>query len=101
MRGGQTSGAIWVRGIRTSDDLVLTVSDNGSGPPAERLSDLEMGIGLGSTCERLERMYPGRRTLSMSKLAEGGTEIRIELPLQSAETLPMSQSHEFTSSAHR
>lgn len=101
MRGGQASGAIWVRGIRASDELVLTVSDNGSGPPAERLSDLEMGIGLGSTCERLERMYPGRRTLSMSKLAEGGTEIRIELPLQWAETQPVSQSHEFTSSAHR
>jgi LytS/YehU family sensor histidine kinase len=101
MRGGQASGAIWVRGIRASDQLILTVSDNGSGPPAERLADLEMGIGLGSTCERLERMYPGRRTLSMSKLAEGGTEIRIELPLQWGETQPVSQSHEFTSSAHR
>ena len=101
MRGGQSSGAIWVRGIRASDELVLTVSDNGSGPPAERLSDLEMGIGLGSTCERLERMFPGRRTLSMSKLAEGGTEIRIELPLQWAETQTASQSHEFSSSAHR
>ena len=101
LRGGQTSGAIWVRAIRESDNLVLTVSDNGSGPPAERLADLEMGIGLGSTCERLERMFPGRHTISMRKLTEGGTEIRIVLPLQWADTSVASRSHEFTSSAHR
>lgn len=103
LRGGQASGAIWVRAVREAGELVLTVSDNGSGPPAERLSDLEMGIGLGSTCERLERMFPGRHALSMKKLTEGGTEIRIILPLQWSDApAPItSQPHEFTPSAHR
>jgi two-component system, LytTR family, sensor kinase len=101
LRGGQSSGAIWVRAARQSNELVLTVSDNGSGPPAERLADLEMGIGLGSTCQRLERMFPGRHSISMRKLNEGGTEIRIVLPLEWGEPLIASQVHEFASSADR
>jgi hypothetical protein len=101
LRSVQSSGAIWIRGVRQNDELVLTVSDNGSGPPAERLNELELGIGLGSTCERLERMYPGRHALSMSKLPEGGTEIRITLPLAFEQPPQEKQPHELTSIAHR
>ena len=101
LRGGQAAGAVWVRAIRDSNDLVVTVSDNGSGPPAERLADLDMGIGLGSTCERLERLFPGRHTISMRKLTEGGTEIRIVLPLQWADNSAASQPDEIASSTYR
>jgi len=101
LRGGQAAGAVWVRAIRDSNDLVVTVSDNGSGPPAERLADLDMGIGLGSTCERLERLFPGRHTISMRKLTEGGTEIRIVLPLQWADNPAASQPDEIASSTYR
>jgi two-component system, LytTR family, sensor kinase len=101
LRGGQRSGAIWVRAAREAQNLVLTVSDNGSGPPAERLADLEMGIGLGSTCDRLNRMFPGRHSVSMKRLDEGGTEVRIELPLQWAEFPVSSEQHEHAQSAHR
>jgi two-component system, LytTR family, sensor kinase len=101
LRGVQLAGAIWIRGVRQLDQLVMTVRDNGSGPPAERLNELEMGIGLGSTSERLERMYPGRHTFSMQKLPEGGTEIRIALPLEWAEPTRENQPHELTSPAHR
>jgi len=101
LRGGQRSGAIWVRAAREAQNLVLTVSDNGSGPPAERLADLEMGIGLGSTCDRLNRMFPGRHSVSMKKLDEGGTEVRIELPLQWTEFPVSSEQHEHAQSAHR
>jgi two-component system, LytTR family, sensor kinase len=82
LRGVDSTGAIWIRGVRERDSLVLTVSDNGSGPPADSMNDVEMGIGLGSTCKRLERMYPERHSISMRRLSEGGTEIRIELPLE-------------------
>jgi LytS/YehU family sensor histidine kinase len=101
LRGVQLAGAIWIRSLRQLNDLVITVSDNGSGPPTERLAELEMGIGLGSTCERLERMYPARHKLSMQKLPEGGTEIRIVLPLQWEQSLEESSQHEFTTLAHR
>jgi two-component system, LytTR family, sensor kinase len=101
LRGGQTRGAIWVRAAKDADNLVVTVSDNGAGPPAERLADLEMGIGLGSTCERLERMFPGRQSVSMRRLPEGGAEVRIALPLQWADTPGRSELHEYASRAHR
>ncbi|HVT98641.1 MAG TPA: histidine kinase [Acidobacteriaceae bacterium] len=101
LRDGQTSGAIWVRAVRHGEDLVLTVRDNGSGPPADRLADLEMGIGLGSTCERLERMFGDRHRVSVNRLPEGGTEVRITLPLEWAAGPAPSQVHEYVSSPHR
>lgn len=82
LREVELSGAIWIRGIRENDSLVLSVRDNGSGPPVESIKNLELGIGLGSTCERLDRMYSGRHSFSMRHLPEGGTEIRIALPLE-------------------
>ena len=101
MRGVELPGAIWIRGVRDNDQLVLTVSDNGAGLPGESMESLEMGIGLGSTCERLERMYPGRHSLSMRPLPEGGAEVRIVLPLE-RESLPRKKApHEAASIAHR
>ncbi len=91
LREEKRIGVIWIRGMRQLNQLVLTVSDNGSGPPKEKLADLEMGIGLGSTCERLEHMYPGQHNLSIQKLPEGGTEVRIVLPLRFDES-PMETS---------
>jgi len=76
------SGLIWIRTIRRPKDIVLTVSDNGKGLPVEKFEDLEVGIGLGSTCQRLARMYGEKHTFSMQRLPEGGTEVRIALPLK-------------------
>jgi two-component system LytT family sensor kinase len=81
LRGAQT-GVIEIRSARHSDHLLLTVTDNGAGPPHTNLSEMDMGIGLSSVCERLERMYPGRHSLSLDKLAEGGTQIRVSLPFK-------------------
>jgi LytS/YehU family sensor histidine kinase len=82
LQGKQKTGVIWIRSVCQLNELVLTVSDNGSGVTTEQLDQLQMGIGLGSTCERLARMYPERHTFSIGKLPEGGTEIRITLPLR-------------------
>jgi two-component system LytT family sensor kinase len=101
LRGAQKTGVILIRSMRQVNQLVLTVSDNGIGPPTERLADLEMGIGLGSTCERLQRMYADRHSLSMQKLPEGGTEVRIALPLRLQEVPSETPAHELTSIAHR
>jgi two-component system, LytTR family, sensor kinase len=101
LRGEQRSGVIWIRGLRQVNQLVLTVRDNGVGLTKEKLADLEMGIGLSSTCERLERMYPGQHTLSIQKLPEGGTEVRIVLPLRITETPLETAAHELTTSDYR
>ena len=80
--GEQDIGTIVIRGIRQSNQLLVTVSDNGSGFAKEKFAGLEMGIGLGSTSGRLERMYPDRHSFSIQPLREGGTEVRIVLPLR-------------------
>jgi len=81
LRGAQ-AGIILISSAKESDRLVLTVSDNGAGLPQEDISELEMGIGLGSVFERLERMYPEQHTLFLTKLPEGGTRVSVTLPFK-------------------
>jgi LytS/YehU family sensor histidine kinase len=84
MRGALQTGIITVSAISQGSELILTVTDNGVGPPTENPADLKIGVGLRSTCERLARMYPDRHSFSIRKPAEGGTEVRIAIPLRFA-----------------
>jgi two-component system LytT family sensor kinase len=78
----RAGGQIQIRSAKEEDRLVLSVSDNGTGLAAESLKELQLGVGLGSTCERLARMYPERHELAVRKLREGGTEVRVVLPFR-------------------
>lgn len=77
-------GVIAINSRVEGDALVITVADNGVGPSAAPVTGRGAGIGLGATGERLARMYPGRHSLSMRPLPEGGTEVRVELPVSIA-----------------
>jgi len=101
LQGDGKSGLIWIRSILRGHEIVLTVSDNGRGMPVEKFEDLEVGIGLGSTCQRLARMYGDKHTFSMQRLPEGGTEVRIVLPLRYKSTLPETPSREQPAPADR
>ena len=101
LRNEREMGLISIRARREDDRLLLTVSDNGVGIQPEHLADLEMGIGLGSTCERLERMYPDRHEFSIRALPEGGTEVLIALPLKIAEAPREKARHEQPTLADR
>lgn len=81
LREKHSSGAIWIRGIRQQNQLALIVTDNGTGVPQDKITDMEMGVGLGATSGRLERMYPDRHSFSIQRLQEGGTEVRVIIPL--------------------
>jgi len=85
--GRDKAGVIWVRATleanRSSDDLVLTIRDNGAGLPVSNAAELRLGVGLGATKERLMRMYD-RQSLEIHPLPEGGTEVRIMLPAHSS-----------------
>lgn len=85
LRGARKTGIITVSAISQGGELVLSVTDNGIGPPAEDPAEMKIGVGLRSTCERLVRMYPDRHTFSIRKPAEGGTEVRIAIPLRFAD----------------
>jgi two-component system LytT family sensor kinase len=76
---GRAGGSIEVASRREDGQLVLTVTDNGGGPPDQ---DLAMGTGLSSTCERLARLYPAGHELSMRKTEDGGTEVRVAFPFR-------------------
>jgi two-component sensor histidine kinase len=80
-------GRIEVRSARNSGSLVLTVKNNGNGPPRQTLSELELGVGLGSTQERLQRMYPRNHGLSVRQSEDGGTMVHIQLPFHTRDTV--------------
>lgn len=90
LRAENKSGLIWIKSSRQSSQLVLTISDNGVGIASDRLAELEVGIGLGSTCERLERMYGQQHSFSIRPLPEGGTEVRIAIPCRFGNTSDIS-----------
>lgn len=71
-RGGKI--AVTVR--RDSEDVVLTVEDDGPGTPA----GVETGIGLGNTVERLAELYGDRASILLEPAKEGGTMAIVRLP---------------------
>ena len=93
LRGVRKTGIIAVRAAEGENALTITVTDNGNGPPADA-SQMKIGVGLGSTCERLTRMYPEQHGFSISRPPEGGTEIRIKLPLRLGHAVPETRAHE-------
>jgi two-component system LytT family sensor kinase len=71
-------GSIDIRAEQQNGSLVLSVRDNGAGPPAQPSE----GTGLRNTRERLERLYDGAATFSMNAATDGpGTLVRITIPL--------------------
>jgi two-component system LytT family sensor kinase len=83
LRGVAREGVIAVRSTKENGQLVLSVTDNGVGPSHEALENNEGGIGLGTTRQRLDRLYPGANELSLSRSVAGGTEVRVVLPFKS------------------
>lgn len=86
LKGVSREGLITIRACKENGRLVLIVTDNGIGPPDWKLAKKEIGIGLGATCERLEHLYPGENELTLSRLPEGGTEVRVTLPFRPSPT---------------
>jgi two-component system LytT family sensor kinase len=84
LRGTRRKGIISVSATCQEGELVLTVADNGVGLPAQDSAELKIGVGLGSTSERLARMYPDRHTFYIRRPEEGGAEVRIAIPLHFA-----------------
>jgi sensor histidine kinase YesM len=82
LRGVRQTGTIAMRAMKEGDQLVLTVADNGVGLSDNSLAEMNVGVGLGSTKERLCRMYPEEHEFVIHTLDEGGTEVRIAIPFR-------------------
>lgn len=101
LRGGaDRRGLIQVTAARNGSALVLTVTDNGAGPPEDALSGKKVGVGLGSTRERLATMYPDHE-FTMLKPAGGGAEVRIAIPFRIAAGEDPSLDHDHSAVADR
>jgi sensor histidine kinase YesM len=85
LRGVQKTGIITISASGQGSELILTVTDNGIGPQSEDLTGMKLGLGLQSTSQRLEMMYPNQHSFSFRRTAECGTEVRITIPLRQAE----------------
>jgi two-component system, LytTR family, sensor kinase len=75
-------GKIAIETTAENGHLTISVRDNGVGMRAGEAKSSDSGIGLSSTIERLARMYPDHHQFRFITSAEGGTEIRITLPLR-------------------
>lgn len=82
LRGAGRRGLIVISAEARDGSLRVRIQDNGLGLPAEDLSRLKLGVGLGSTRQRLETMYPGRHSFDVQRREEGGTEACISIPLR-------------------
>ena len=72
-------GCVRVTGSRQGDRLLLEVSDDGPGL-AEAGPGRPGGIGLRNTRSRLQHAYGDDFRLEISRRAEGGTSVRLDLP---------------------
>lgn len=82
LAGCRQGALLHIRSTVTEGTLHLSVRDNGNGIGSRTLAEITLGTGLGSTCDRLERMYPGRHEISLHNLPEGGAEVAITLPFR-------------------
>ena len=88
---GEDSGEIRILGYQEGDDLFFSVSDNGSGIPAEELEHLQnyivggnndyTSIGLRNTHCRLELFFGKPYGLSIRSVPDFGTSVTLRLPL--------------------
>ncbi len=71
---------IVLRARRDGPNLLLAVEDNGRGLAAGR--KMEEGIGLGNTRRRLEQLYAGKASITLTTPAAGGFGVSVRLPLR-------------------
>jgi len=78
------TGRIELRGARQEGNLVLTVSDNGAGLPAEGPN--REGIGVANTRARLAELYGAQQKFELVNRPEGGLCVRITIPFSTSTT---------------
>ena len=75
-------GVVAIHAHRERAQIRIEVRDNGAGLAA----DWREGIGLGTTRERLERMYGADQSLTLEAAEGGGTRVEVTLPYRPEES---------------
>ncbi|WP_168735370.1 cache domain-containing sensor histidine kinase [Cohnella fermenti] len=97
----QERGTIEIKAMRTGEELLLTIADNGVGMSEKKLEKMRSefrdlggalpeegagrlsGIGLSNVFERLQLIYGDRFRLTLDSRQGQGTRIAIAIPIQS------------------
>jgi len=79
---GQGGLRVTIAASRSNGRVVLRVSDDGVGPPAELRAE---GRGLQNVQSRLEQLYDGDCTFEVLAGARGGTDVRLGFPYRAVE----------------
>jgi two-component system LytT family sensor kinase len=77
-----TGGKVTVSAGKAGDQLEIRVLDDGVGLPPGWQLETSSGLGLSVTRERIAGLHDGLSQFSVLNRAEGGTEVRIVLPLK-------------------
>ncbi|ARA94148.1 sensor histidine kinase [Rhodothermaceae bacterium RA] len=80
-------GHIHLRAWREGDALHLSVSDNGPGIAGDGVPDLEQGVGLRNTRERLAGLYGEAYRLTFDTTGPEGLTVHVALPFHTAADL--------------
>lgn len=75
-------GRLRIAARRDGEQLALSISDNGSGLAADFELETGMGVGLRTTRARLFHLYGSAQSFAIARNPDGGTEVRINLPLR-------------------
>lgn len=73
-----TAGEILIESRRENGFVELSVSDNGAG--LQDSADLQNGIGLKNTQERLEKLYGEQQKFEVVSGENGGLQVKIKIP---------------------
>ena len=77
-----SGGKITVSAAKSGEQLEIRVLDDGVGLPPGWNLDTSCGLGLSITRERIAGLHNGLSHFSVFKRTEGGTEVKILLPLK-------------------
>jgi signal transduction histidine kinase len=77
-----SGGKVTVSAGKAGDQLEIRVLDDGVGLPPGWQLETSSGLGLSVTRERIAGLHDGLSQFSVLNRAEGGTEVRIVLPLK-------------------
>ncbi len=76
-----SGGHIVVTAAREDARLCLRVRDNGLGLSPDWRTRRDAGVGLRNAAARLDQLYPRSHVFDVAPHADGGVEIRLDLPL--------------------
>lgn len=72
---------IEISAITNSDYLQLIIVDNGPGINEKSTNQINKGVGLSNTEERLQKLYGDNHKFILENLSQGGLKTLIEIPL--------------------